>query len=199
MKLYQLTDRDGRGFPYAHTYGKPNGQLPFLSEDQIERRSKMWDWRNRPHGIVTGDAGTKWGDFMMCGFAPPRTFITQRVMESLRRMRGNVLTATEFPIAEVKSKKLRDIPPPRYFAVQWEAGIEPDWRAMEVPHDDQGRPISTRPVGTLIAKSSTWNGADIFSWHGWGNNLPMLCTEKIVELAEEEKWTNCEFKTVMMV
>ena len=202
MKLYELSDRGcySRGFPYVRCYGKLTGQMPFLVGEAFEIHNKFWHVNPYKPGIETGDSGTKWGDFMMCAFMPPYTFINDRVLETLRRERGCVLTATEFPIAEVKSKKLRDIPPPRYFAVQWEAGIEPDWRAMEVPHDDQGRPITTRPVGTLIAKSSTWNGADIFSWANWDEtHLKMLCTEKIVDLAEKEKWTNCEFKPVMTI
>ena len=199
--LFQLSDTGGkrRGFPYAHGFGKLEVPMPLLNGKLRELSEQFWRLHRRKAGIYTGESGSKWGDFMECAFAPPSTFITDRVLEALRKERGRVLTETEFPIAEVKSKKLRCVPPPRYFAVQWEAGIEPDWRAMEVPHDDQGRPITTRPVGTLIAKSSTWNGADIFSWHGWGNNLPMLCTEKIVELAKKEKWTNCEFKPVITV
>lgn len=194
MKLFQLRDRGcySPGFPYAHTYGKPDRPIPFWSSDQIERKSKMWDWRNRPHGIVTGDAGTKWGDFMMCGFAPPRTFISHRVLESLRKMPGQILTETEFPVAEVKSKKLRDVPPPRYFAPQWAPGIEVDW---DVTGRERDEAANMRP---LVAKLSTWNGADIFSWANWDETrLTMLCTEKIVELAEKEKWTNAEFKPVL--
>lgn len=198
MKLFQLSDRGcySRGFPYAHGFGKLDAPMPFLHGKLRELSEEFWRLHPRKPGIYTGESGSKWGDLMMCAFAPPSTFISGRVFESLSGMRGRVLTATEFPIAEVKSKKLRGIPPPRYFAIQWEAGIEPDWRAMEVPHDDQGRPIIQPPIEHLIAKISTWNGADIFSWHGWGNNLPMLCTEKIVALAEKEEWTNCEFKPV---
>ena len=125
---------------------------------------------------------------------PPSTFISERVLQSLCRMNSQVLTKTEFPIAEVKSKKLHGVPPPRYFAVQWAGGIEVDWDITGRERDAAGN------LKPLVAKASTWNGTDIFSWTNWDDtHLTMLCTEKIVELAEKEKWTNYEFKPVMTV
>ena len=194
MNLFRLKHRGGnsRGFPYAHGYGKFQNYLPFLLGKELELREQSWQVRPRPAGIITGDNGTKWGDLMECSYMPPSTFISERVLQSLCRMNGQVLTQTEFPIAEVKSKKLHGVPPPRYFAVQWAGGIEVDWDITGRERDAAGN------LNPLVAKVSTWNGTDIFSWTNWDDtHLTMLCTEKIVELAEKEKWTNCEFKPVM--
>jgi hypothetical protein len=175
--------------------------MPFLMGKMADQTEQFWQIHPRKPGIYTGDSGTKWGDFMMCAFDPPRTLITYRVLDGLRQLRGQVLTETEFPVAEVKSKKLREIPPPRYFAPQWAPGIEMDWRASGVERDNSGNPIIVPGnVPPRIAKLSTWNGSDIFSWVNWdATHLTMLCTERVVELAEKVKWTNCEFKPLLTV
>ena len=109
-----------------------------------------------------------------------------------------MLTETQFPVGKVKSRKLRCVPPPRYFACQWSGGIEVDWHATGVELDSKGLPIFGLNIPPRVAKLSTWNGDDIFSWTNWDvTHLTMLCTEKVVELAEKEKWTNVRFDPVL--
>ena len=74
-----------------------------------------------------------------------------------------------------------------------------DFDAMSVNYDSSGQPVfESNKFMKPIAKLSTWNGKDLFSWNNWGNGLglTLLCTERVVELAEKEKWTNVRFDPI---
>jgi hypothetical protein len=201
MKLYRITDDSfkTRGFPYASGYGPLDGPMPFITGEMRESMLEFWKVNSRKPGLYIDEKGSQWGDFIMCGLGNPDVLIAERVLTSLRMLKCTILTATEFPIAEVRSKKLKNVAPPRYFAVQWGGGISLDWVAMGVAIDKKtGNPL-TMPaqLPIRIANSATWNGDDIFSWSNWDvTHLTMLCTEKVFELAKEEKWTNVRFDPV---
>ncbi len=74
-----------------------------------------------------------------------------------------------------------------------------DFAAMDVAMDASGKPVpDPNKFRNPIAKLSTWKGTDVFSWNNWGNGLglTLLCTEKVVELAAKEKWTNVRFDPI---
>lgn len=198
MKIYEIHDAEAEGFAYAQGYGELAHPIPFLVGERLDRRREFWKINPRPPGLFIENKGSKWGDFMLCGSGLPSMVIGERVITAIKQLRHEIMTETEFPIGAIGNKKLKTIPPPRYYAVQWVGGIEVDWRATGVEHDDAGNPIIVLgKVPNRVAKLSTWNGADIFSWTNWDStHLTMLCTERVVELSEKEKWTNVRFDPV---
>lgn len=109
---------------------------------------------------------------------------------------------TEMPIAEIKAKALKSKPAPKYFVVEAIPGIEVDYEATGFKIDAQGRPIlnpQPKPWPSLFQyRLDSWNGKDLFGYHHFGSgdspSLTMLCTERIKQLAEDEKWTNTSFQ-----
>jgi hypothetical protein len=193
-----MHEADQRGFPYATGYGPFGRNIPFLSGKSLESFEALWKIDPRPPGLVIEDIGSRWGDCIACGSGLPSIVISERTLNSIKHLKVNILTETEFPVGKIKSRKLRDLPPPRYFAVQWGGGIAVDWHATGVEHDGAGNPIIIPgKVLNFVAKLSTWTGDDVFSWTNWdGTHLIMLCTERVVELAAKEKWTNVRFDPV---
>ena len=200
MKIYELKDKglDSKGYPYASGYGPLEGEMPFLIDKVREVNLEYWKVNPMKPGLYIDEKGTKWGDIIAVYFSPPAWVISERVLTQLQTMKGKIETTVEFPVAEIKAKKLRAIPPPRYFTIQLSGGIEADWRAMGVKLDELGRPIlDSGKVLRHIAKRSSWNGDDIFCWSNWDPaRTSILCTERLVDLAEKEKWTNVRFDPV---
>lgn len=199
MKLFKIQDNhfNTRGFSYVQGYGPIPGEMPFLRGQIRDSKLAYWALSPRPPGFYTGEAGVKWGDFMMCGAGPMGFLVSQRVVGSIEKLNCVITHCTRMPVAEVRSKKLKSIPPPDYFVLQVGGGVDVDWAGMGIELDDQNRPVYD-PVRTLkpIPKLDSWNGADVFSWKNWGvgSGLTLLCTEKVVEIAEREKWTNVRFE-----
>jgi hypothetical protein len=205
MKLFYLDARgpNSKGFPFSNELGPMLDPIPYLDGKGLSLMRQYWAVNPRvaKSGIYVDERGTKWPDLMHAG-GFLNCFLAARILESFRNLNCTIRHATEIPIVEIGSKKLRLIPPPRYFIVQVANGIERDWAASSTPFDADSNPVlDPLNLKPAIAKLSTWNGQDIFSWSNMGNRLglTLLCTERVVELAAKEKWTNVEFKPVATI
>ena len=177
--------------------------MPFLHPTQLERLREFWKVNPWPPGIYI-ETGRIWPDFLGHGGGSPSFFVTERVLESMRTEGLTITRATEIPIGQIDSKALKDKPPPRYFVVETAPGIEVDFAATGIPTDAEGKPVLNPlpkpwpPVAWRLRLSS-WNGADLFCYSNFGGSLTLVCTEKVVELAKREGWTNCRFEPVWAV
>ena len=204
MNIYYIESGgpDVKGFPFSNSIGRLPSRPPFFDEIEWLRIQAWWKVNPRENlpGIYTdNDRGTKWGDILRCSTGYVQLLLSERVLSGLRSLGSDIWKATELPVVHIGTKKMRSIPPPRYFVVQASSGIERDWAASGIPFDTEGKPIiDPLNLKPAIAKLSTWNGQDIFSWSNMGNKLglTLLCTERVVELAEKEKWTNVRFDPV---
>lgn len=201
MKLYELSDNGpySRGYPYASGYGPLDNSMPFLSGRMRDSMFEFWKKNPMKPGLYIDEKGTKWGDLIAVHLPPPALLVSERVRVCLEKVRCRIETCTEFPVAEIRAKKLRSVPPPRYFALQLRGGVAVHWRAMGIELDSLGKPVivpGKQPP--LVADLTTWNRDDIFSWSNWDPlQISLLCTERVVELAEKEKWTNVRFDPVL--
>jgi len=197
MKFYRIRHADQRGFPYAYGYGPLSHPIPFVWGENLKSFKDLWKLNPMQPGLEIAESGSKWADFMLCGSGLPSLLYTERVLISLKALRCETLSETEFPVGKILSKKLRDVPPPRYFACQWKPGIELDWEAWGIKKDERGVPILPAIIPPPVAKLSTWNGDNVFSWSNHDEtHLTMLCTENVVELAKKEKWINVRFNPI---
>lgn len=200
MKLFQITDRGpySRGFPYASGYG-PLPEMPFFPHGSplAARTLEFWKINPMKSGAYIDQKGTKWCDFIPMYFAPPSLLISERVVDQMKALGCKFRAVTKMPLAEIDNARLRKIPSPCYFVVQMENGIEPDYAAMGLPGYTGSQPVDLAvPPEKWRARAETWNGDDLFSWPWDSLGLTLLCTERVVDLAEKEKWTNVRFAPV---
>ena len=205
MKLYYIRDKAvySRSFPISNTIGPMAEPIPFLSGKHLEHMKSVWrvnSSNNRP-GIYVDTAGSKWPDMMCCASGIVPFFCSERIVHGLRGLNCTIRYATQLPVVKIGSKKLSLVPPPHYYIIQVAAGIDADLEAMGVELDELGNPVfdSINPEPP-IANMSTWNGEDVFSWRNIGAGptlgLTLICTEKVAELSEKEKWTNVRFDPI---
>ena len=202
MKIYNLEvlGPKSKGYPFSNELGPMPIPIPYLDEKGLSLMRQYWalNTRIKKPGIYVDQRGTHWPDVMHAGGFIDY-YLCERVVTAIKKLNCSIRHATEIPIAEIGSKKLRLISPPKYYILQVANGIERDWAASGIPFDSEGKPIlDALNLKPAIAKLSTWNGQDIFSWSNMGNKLglTLLCTERVVELAEKEKWTNVRFDPV---
>jgi hypothetical protein len=188
-------------FPWAMSFG-PLEDMPFLLPGDFERIKPVWEAHSRKPGLYV-EGGSKWPDLLGYGGGYPPFFVSERVLESLNAAHIEIARATEMPIADIqsRSKKLKG-QPIRYFALEAPYGIETDYEASGVPVNASGRPITPLPKSVVwTLKVSSWSGADLVSAPNmWKRpTCSLICTEKVVELAKHDGWTNCFFKPMPAV
>lgn len=128
--------------------------------------------------------------------------MSERIVSDLRSEGIQILSATEMPIAKNMSKALRDVPPPKYYVLEAEPGINYAYNLMGLDLDPNGKPIidRTKKFPESIYRLSTWNGAELFGKRAvFDSTINLLCTEKVKELAERNGWTNIEFKSIKVI
>lgn len=151
------------------------------------------------------EGGSKWSDFMAHRGGRPFFFVSERVVESLRRIDAPIHRLTEMPVGKILNNKLRKVPSPRYFVVETVPGIEVDLDASGFEVDEAGnakrRLFSTSPP-PLKYRGDSWNGSDLFDSHPFlgreVRHTDMLCSSRLKELAESEKWTNVGFTNLAL-
>jgi len=138
---------------------------------------------------------------------PPMFFVSNNVVESLKSNGLNPARLTEMPVAEIRGRGHKKIPPPKYFAMEVSPGIEIAYEASGYKVDSEGNmifPATDRPADAKTYYSlESWNGTDLFSYALHETfpppQLTLLCTERIVQLAEMEGWTNVRFTELLTV
>ncbi len=203
MKIYKISTENHGKYAYATGYHAFQ-DMEFL-ESVGEYRRKMMEesWRIFPReaGLHIEDPATCWADVMFCGNPPPFFFCSRKVVNSLESHNIPLRRSTLIPIGCIKSKKLREIPPPEYFVLEALPGIQVDYASSGyvVAPDGLPDPNAPRITPSPIPQydPATWTGADLFcqsnSQHG-PRYLDLLCTERIKEIALQDGWTNVAFQ-----
>ena len=184
---------------WATGFGPLPGGLPFLLPVELERYNAFWKVNPSPPGIITYDRGWKWPDLMGHGGGSPSFFASERVLSFFRLNDALIGRITEMPVNEINAKRLKSIPPPKYYVIECVPGIDVDFAASEIDTDASGKPIFPYngwrwPLPLIKARASSWNGTDLFSYRNWSGPLKWVCTEKLKDLAEKENFLNMSFQ-----
>ena len=209
MNFYQIrTDpygsRANRSFAYARDYGPLNGEMPFFTPSELVREMEYWKVNPNPPGMIISETGSKWPDFLPHGGSCPRFFVSERVIKSLTDEGIPIARLTEMPIAKIRSKSLRDKPAPRYFVLEADQCMEVDYAASGRKFDADGKLIEMSPVNAppWKYKRASWTGADLFALSYNASRRPscsLNCTDRIVDLAKRDCWTNVRFDPIETV
>jgi len=209
MKIYKLSsDTIDNGYVYASGYGPLPGGMPFLKSGFLSSMEKYWEVNPQNPGLYI-DPGKKrsWPDFLSNGHSPPMFFVSNVVVESLRKSGLDPARLTEMPVAEIRGKGHRKIPPPTYYVMEVNSGIEVAYEESGFRVDSDGKmiyPATERPKGSkLFFRLDTWDGSDLFSYTLHESSPPphdiLLCTERILQMAETDGWTNVRFTELLTV
>ncbi len=191
-------------YPWVGGWG-PLESMPFFQRfPPITKESKkeFWQVNPRPPGLIIDSGGKVWSDVLGCGGGPPSYFVSERIVSDLCSAGIQILSATEMPIAKNMSKALRDVPPPKYYVLEAEPGINYAYDLMGLNLDPTGKPIidRTKKFPESIYCLSTWNGAELFGKRAvFDSTINLLCTERVKKLAERNGWTNIEFKSIKVI
>jgi len=143
--------------------------------------------------------GTKWPDIVGSGSPPPPFFISEHVIRTFERegVTGYEARPAIIEAGAVKSKKLKAIRPPKYFFLEVTGRIDIDLEASGLAGPDIC-PVCFRREGLreperIVPRPETWDGSDIFRIRNYSFGTH-YCTEKVLLLARENRWTNFRFE-----
>jgi hypothetical protein len=196
---------DEGGWANASGFGPLTTDMPFIAPAMLDRELKFWELNPRPPGIDINARGKNWPDILGNGGGALRFWVSDKVLNSLATEQISIREATAMPIAKIAGKTLQKKQAPRYFVLQAVAGIEVDYAASGIPLDETGKPVLSREMQLHppknILKLSSWNGSDLFSWSNRGGNtgLELFCTERVIEIAKRDGWTNVKFEPIETV
>ncbi len=200
MKIYKIRTNYGPKWAWAGGWGRFADPISFLKPIELESKLAFWKLNPMAPGILIEDTPAwAWPDFLGSGGAPPNFFVSRKILDSLASEGIPYGRATPIPVGKVDARRLKDRPPPEYFVLEAEQGIRFNFSAMGVPHDEQGKalvPASQWPRKEIFDAAS-WNGLDLLAYPEVlfaGPNTSLHCTDRIVELAKRDGWTNVEFK-----
>ena len=182
--------------------------MPFILEAMMERQLAIWAVSEKgAPGIIIGGGGALesaklWPDILGHGAGWPPFFVSEHVIRSLDRAGIPYARLTKMPVAEVNPARLQSAPPD-YYVLEADQGIAVDYAASGVPVDREGKPIPhlyPRKVARKFDLNS-WTGADLFSSPNiWKRpTCSLMCTERIVELAKADSWSNVKFEPISVV
>lgn len=152
-----------------------------------------------PRGAFDVDieGGTKYPDILGCG-AYPFLIVSESVVMAWQE--AEITCFHKFPvgIAEIKSRKLREVQPPRYWRVEIDGGCKIDLPASGVEvirFCPECHHLETRPslVRGFQMVSESWDGCPIFRD---GELYPRVnfCNEKVLEIARQHRFSNFRFE-----
>lgn len=208
MKIYRIGADVSSSYVYASGYGPLTDGMPFLKGVFQEDMNAYWKVNPQKPGLHI-DPGRKktWPDFLGNGNSPPMFFVSDRVVNSLKRNGIDPARLTEMPIAEIRGRGDKKIQPPKYFVVEVNPGIEIAYKASGYKVDKNEKmifPATDRPTDAQTYYSlESWDGSDLFSYalHETFSppHLTLLCTELILKIAETDAWTNVKFTEILTI
>jgi hypothetical protein len=195
-----------------------NEQLYVFRHNSSHTRGYTWAWDIVPrseiyrkvcpkHNInltlprgafdVSVEGGTKYPDILGCG-SYPFLIASERVVTIWKTHNISGFTTYPVGVAEVQSKRLKDMPPPQYYRIEIDGGCKIDLEASGlriVAYDPDCPHLVTDPLVApgfqMVANS--WDGSDLFrDQHLYP--AVTFCTEKVLELAREHHMTNFRFE-----
>jgi hypothetical protein len=178
-------------FAWAMGFGPLDEPMPFLDPVHLQQYREFWNVNPRPPGLIIEDGGTRaiaWPDFLGHGGGFPAYFVSAKVIDSLKAENISFVRATPIPVASVACRRLKGVPPPKYFVLEATPGIQIDKEASV------GRPAP-------MFRRSSWNGEQLFGRPNIWNrpSTTLLCTEKVVEIAQKTGWTNARFEKIHLI
>jgi hypothetical protein len=198
-------------FAWASGYGpiaENIDDIPFLKDapDILKENLRgFWEVTKRGPGMLFDRGGGEWPDMLGCGMGDPHFFFSQKVVEDLQNYGIPLLRVTEMPPMLPFPKKLKDVPPPKYYVIEGIPGLEVAWAAMGIRHTDQnkadfskGYPNRWPPKEWKVSLSS-WTSLDLMSYKNWQMPMTLVCTDEIRDIAKARKWTNIDFKPLVTV
>jgi hypothetical protein len=215
-KLYRPEASCNYGKPWAWASGFywVEGKMDILPPGQMRDDFREFcevNWKRAP-GIHIDAVGSQWPDWLGGGGGPPPFFVSERVVDGLDEEGIAVRRAVEFPIAEILSPVLKQIPPPRYFVLEADFGIDLVEVLVDVPigrvepGDIKGHPAGGTVVQTqrrLFPEYFSWNGAPLFAGRRppaqSQDRLQLFCDHRVTFLAMKKSWTNFEAKEAQVV
>lgn len=181
------------------------GKMDFLSDWRKKDFKEFCDIQtNRTEGISIDEGGHQWPDWLECGhLTVVPFFVSERVIQNLVDEGIPFCRANEFPIGEIESPTTRKIPPPKYFVLEADIGIEMGQQMKYVPigYLPPGK-LPSIPAGGIIEQEQphpcpsydTWNGSPLFTARNPDvenqQYTRLYCDHRVTFLAMKEKWTN---------
>ncbi len=159
-------------------------------------------------GKLVGDLdnrGAKWPDRLGCGHFP-FFIVSERVIDAWASEGIGSFPHTEIELTPYRPKKLRDVPPPRYYWIDGEKirGALIDFEASGfvgnkfcpecgVRTDDV---VATgnrqdEKAWPYVFQESSWNGGNLFTTDI--SSTVFFCTRAVVDCARQYKFTNMKF------
>jgi hypothetical protein len=188
-------------FAYASGYTPLPDRKSFVPPAMQERNRQFTEINGFKPGIRIWPQGPNWPDFLFNGGGYVSFFVSHRVIADIKSADIEFLDATEFPIEAIEGgrKKLRIEDAPRYFVLEAQQELVPDWEAMKIPQMPGGRPIldplpKPWPPSPFIYRKDTWSGRDLFSSERC--TVQLFCSERFKNYAESRKWTNVTFQRI---
>jgi len=196
MSFYTLSDNSSymRDFTWATTI--------YSRSEMIERVCpECGAVENYPSGAfdVVVEGGSKYPDVLGCG-AYPFLIVTEAVVTAWQKEGISCFHTYSVGIAEVKSRRLRGVSPPRYLRVEIDGRCKIDLIASGVDvvricskcHRVMERPKYPFQHGYRMEVGS-WDGCALFRDPVFYPRVN-FCTEAILELARRYRFTNFRFE-----
>ncbi|MBX9788587.1 MAG: hypothetical protein K2Y37_06700 [Pirellulales bacterium] len=157
------------------------------------------------------EGGREWSDVIGVGGSAIRFLISERVLTGLHDAGIDSFEYYQVEIAEVRSRPLRRVPPPPYYYI-WPTGridIDPvrtEFKLKVLGTCDQCGRLLFEPFPKtlypsrympdhLTPKLDTWDGTHLLKFRNYESQV-RLCTERVLRLAREQRWTNSCFEPV---
>ncbi|MBX9788588.1 MAG: HEAT repeat domain-containing protein [Pirellulales bacterium] len=198
-----------RRFPWGHAvYGTLDAEIPQRACSACGR-----GFRTRYAGrlSVCTEYGREWSDVIGTSGNTVGFLISERVLSGLRDAGIDSFEYFEVEIAEVRSQRLRVLPQPRYYYISPTGRIDIDPVRTEFKLRVLGTcgecarllfesiPPELSPDRWIpdrwIPKLDTWDGSHLLQF-GNISGSDVLCTERVLLLAREHRWTNFRFQPV---
>ena len=193
-------------FSYSHwTRGYPWGSLDYRDAKKIIEICPECGGERSPRYegeffVDIDETGTKWPDIL--GTDGAKFLFSERVVGTLRDEGIQKFAAHPAIIRNIKSRKLRNVRPPKYYYINIYGQMDVDLQASGVRVLKKGCPVCLGGRKTegeyirYVPLVETWDGSDIFELR---NATGRCCTDKVLLLARKHRWTNFSFEPLDVI